>query len=109
MTPTPDAVKASYSAIDQCLRELDLAKPSRLGTDLLAAARAELSALRRGVSVEEVVTRAMANLHTFARSRYSDRECESAIRLALGQTPDEAIAAMDAVLALVETGKGVKP
>lgn len=115
MTPTPDAVKAS--ALEQCLRELDYAKPSRLGTDLVTAARAELAALRRGVSVEEacrVLVKAL-DVGIDLSDRHVLEEADPGELITLRRPVevwrelDAALANARAVLALVETGKGVKP
>ncbi len=91
MTPTPDAVKAS--ALERCIRLVRQGGTDLKGSALAREARAELSALRRGVSVEE------------ARIAFRDAW--------MSQCPDwldstALDAGIKAVLALGETGKGVK-
>ncbi len=98
MTPTPDAVKAS--AIEELLDRVRVTGSRKeLGDDLVDRARAELSALRRGVSVEDA---RVAYENAFVESNSVDRRL-------FGWHARAHEAGLKAVLALVETGKGVKP
>lgn len=104
MTPTPDAVKASAPCPRHACGTLRVAHVECttcgwFGTPKDAGLSAELSALRRGVSVEDA---RVAYENAFVESNSVDRRL-------FGWHARAHEAGLKAVLALGETGKGVKP